>query len=71
VLVHTGWSRHWGTDRYFSGHPHLTGDAAEWQVEQGATLVGIDSLNIDGTDDGERPGPTPSWGLARERRAGP
>ena len=24
VLVHTGWSRHWRTDRYFEGHPFLT-----------------------------------------------
>jgi arylformamidase len=55
VLVHTGWSRHWGTDAYFTGHPHLTADAADWLVDHGATLVGIDSLNIDGTADGERP----------------
>src|SRR5436309_3440973 len=25
VLVHTGWSAHWRTDRYFEGHPYLTG----------------------------------------------
>jgi kynurenine formamidase len=55
VLVHTGWSRHWGTDHYATGHPHLTEGAAAWLVEQGAVLVGIDSLNIDGTDDGTRP----------------
>src|SRR5258707_1291884 len=24
VLVHTGWSDHWRTDRYFEGHPFLT-----------------------------------------------
>lgn len=55
VLLHTGWSRHWGTDAYFTGHPYLTADGADWLVEQGATLVGIDSLNIDGTADGTRP----------------
>jgi kynurenine formamidase len=55
VLVHTGWARHWGTARYSAGHPYLTGAAAAWLVEQGAALVGIDSLNVDGTDDGERP----------------
>ncbi len=53
VLVHTGWDRHWGTDRYFDGHPHLTGDLAKWLVDAGAALVGIDSLNIDGTETGE------------------
>jgi len=55
VLVHTGWDAHWRTDRYFEGHPFLTNDAAEYLVEQGARLVGIDSLNIDDTDDGTRP----------------
>jgi len=55
VLVHTGWARHWGTDRYFEGHPFLTGSAAEYLRDQGAALVGIDSLNIDDTADGGRP----------------
>jgi len=55
VLVHTGWSRHWGSDRYFEGHPFLTADAAEWLRDRGAALVGIDSLNIDDTSGGERP----------------
>ncbi|MGV9313202.1 cyclase family protein [Streptomyces sp. NPDC003691] len=58
VLVHTGWSRHWGSDRYGSGHPFLTRDAAGWLVEQGAALVGIDSLNIDDIRDGTRPAHT-------------
>ncbi len=55
VLVQTGWSRHWGTDRYFEGHPHLTAAAADWLKRSGAALVGIDSLNIDDTAGGERP----------------
>jgi kynurenine formamidase len=55
VLVHTGWDRHWRTDQYFEGHPFLTRDAAEYLVEAGAALVGIDSLNIDDTGDLTRP----------------
>ena len=55
VLVHTGWSRHWRTERYGKGHPYLTAAAAEWLKGQGARLVGIDSLNIDGIATGERP----------------
>jgi kynurenine formamidase len=55
VLVHTGWDRHWGTDRYFEGHSFLTAQAAEHLVSEGALLVGIDSLNIDDTLGGERP----------------
>lgn len=55
VLVHTGWDRHWRTDRYFEGHPFLTADAADHLRDAGARLVGIDSLNIDDTVGGERP----------------
>jgi arylformamidase len=55
VLVHTGWDRHWRTDSYFENHPFLTADAARFLVDQGVALVGIDSLNIDDTDDGTRP----------------
>ena len=55
VLVHTGWDVHWRTERYLSGHPFLTGEAAQYLVDQGAALVGIDSLNIDDTADRARP----------------
>jgi kynurenine formamidase len=55
VLVLTGWSRHWGTAAYDSGHPFLTRDASRHLVDAGAALVGIDSLNIDDTADGARP----------------
>jgi len=55
VLVETGHARHWGTEAYAHDHPHLTAAAADLLVERGAALVGIDSLNIDGTHTGERP----------------
>jgi kynurenine formamidase len=55
VLIHTGWSKHWRTDRYFEGHPFLTRQAAEYLLAAGPALVGIDSLNIDDTADGSRP----------------
>jgi kynurenine formamidase len=55
VLVHTGWDRRWRTDQYAEGHPFLTRAAAQFLVDQGATLVGIDSFNIDDATDGIRP----------------
>lgn len=55
VLVRTGWSRHWGTGAYLSGHPFLTEEQARDLVRRGATLVGIDSLNIDDIGDLRRP----------------
>jgi len=55
VLVHTGWDRHWRTERYGVDHSFLTADAADWLVENGAALVGIDSNNIDDTRVRARP----------------
>ena len=55
VLVETGWDRHWRTESYLTGHPFLTGEAAEYLLSQGVVLVGIDSLNIDDTADSARP----------------
>lgn len=59
VLLHTGWARHWGTERYGSpDHPHLTAEATELLVGARPALVGIDSVNIDATNLGERPAHT-------------
>jgi kynurenine formamidase len=55
ILVDTGWDAHWRTEQYFEGHPFLTKDAAEYLAQSGVALVGIDSLNIDDTQDMTRP----------------
>jgi kynurenine formamidase len=56
VLIHTGWSRHWGTDRYLGpGSPFLAADAVDTLRAANAALVGIDSLNIDDPADPRRP----------------
>ena len=55
VLVNTGWSKHWNTEAYFSGHPYLTQEAAEYLRECQVKLVGIDSHNIDDTRKNSRP----------------
>jgi arylformamidase len=55
VLVQTGWDVHWRTERYLSGHPFLTEAAAQFLLDEGVSLVGIDSLNIDDIEDLARP----------------
>lgn len=56
VLFHTGWDAHWRTETYWNGeHPFLTEGAANYLVNNGAAIVGIDSYNIDSTQDGSRP----------------
>jgi len=58
VLVRTDFSRHWGTEAYFSAHPFLSADSAEMLVTARPSFVGIDSLNIDDTADLSRPAHT-------------
>ena len=56
VLFHTGWDVHWRTETYWNGeHPFLTEACATRLAKSGATIVGIDSYNIDSTQDGKRP----------------
>ena len=55
VLVHTGWSEYFNSERYFEGHPFLTADAAAYLRNCGVKLVGIDAHNIDDTRGRSRP----------------
>lgn len=56
VLLYTGWDLRWRTDEYANDrHPFLTADGAEYLANEGATLVGIDSYNLDDTTDARRP----------------
>jgi kynurenine formamidase len=55
VLLHTGWSEHYGTERYFD-HPYLTADACERLLAAGIRTIGIDAINLDETPDATHPG---------------
>ena len=55
VLVHTEWDDFWRQDAYFEHNPYLTEEAAIYLRDEGAIMVGIDSLNIDDTRSKSRP----------------
>ncbi|MGH3365981.1 MAG: cyclase family protein [Nocardioidaceae bacterium] len=55
VLLRTGWSEHYGNERYFE-HPFLTADACRRMLDLGARTFCIDAINIDETPDAEHPG---------------
>lgn len=48
VVLHTGWSAHWGTPRYHD-HPYLGGAEAAEFVAHGVRTIGIDALSLDET----------------------
>jgi kynurenine formamidase len=58
VLLHTGDDARFGTPAYATERHFLTRAAAAWLAGHSAALVGIDALNIDDTDDTERPAHT-------------
>lgn len=58
LLVRTEFSRHWGTESYFSDNPFLTAESCERLLAAGVGFVGIDSLNIDDVADMARPAHT-------------
>jgi kynurenine formamidase len=53
LLIHTGWSKYWGTDKYFSGYSVLTLEAANWLNNFHLKGLGLDTISADtsGTDD--------------------
>ncbi|MEU5841485.1 cyclase family protein [Rhodococcus sp. NPDC047139] len=50
ALVRTGWSRYFGTDRYFE-HPALEVAACHWLLDRGVRTIGIDAPSVDPTGD--------------------
>ena len=58
VLINSGDDALFGTPAYAQDPTFLTQAGAQWLVDQGAMLVGIDSINIDDATDGTRPAHT-------------
>jgi kynurenine formamidase len=50
VLLLTGWSRFWNTEKYFRGFPSLSPAAAEYLADLSLKGVGIDAISIDDAD---------------------
>ena len=48
LLIRTEWDQYWKTDRY-SRHPYLARKAAQFLVDAGVSIIGIDALSVDST----------------------
>lgn len=55
ILLHSGWSRHWGTEEYFRDYPLLTPDAAGWLTGFRLKGIGVDMISVDPVDSRELP----------------
>lgn len=53
VLLYTGWCKKRGFSReYYNDWPYLSGEGAEWLLEQGVKGVGIDGMSMGGWHEG-------------------
>jgi arylformamidase len=50
VIIHTGWYKFWGSEKYFDHFPVLSTDAAEFLKEKKITGIGLDVISIDAID---------------------
>jgi arylformamidase len=47
VFLATGWERYFRQAERYARHPHLSAEAAEWLLEQGVSLIGMDTPTPD------------------------
>lgn len=58
VLLYTGWSKYWGSEKYFTDYPVLSLEAAEWLSEFpdfNLKGLGIDTLSADSAETTDYP----------------
>ena len=55
VLLYTGWSRHWGTPKYFCDYHALTPEAANWLNQFKLKGLGLDTISADKADSHDYP----------------
>lgn len=53
LLIHTGWSRYWGSEKYFTDYPVLSLEAAHWLSRFRLKGFGLDTISADTEDSQE------------------
>jgi len=46
VIFKTGWSKFFNTPKYFTDYPIITFELAEWLVQRGVVMVGVESPSL-------------------------
>ncbi len=55
LLLHTGWSRFWGSGQYFAGFPVLSVEAARWLSSLPLKGLGLDTISADSIESVDYP----------------
>jgi kynurenine formamidase len=57
VLFNFGWDKYWGKEQYYS-YPYISEDLIEFLIKQEVKLIGVDTINIDNSNNMKRPAHT-------------
>ena len=57
ILFYFGWDKYWGTEQYYS-YPFISKDLIRLLIDSEVKLVGVDTINIDNSNDNFRPAHT-------------
>ena len=55
LLIYTGWSQYWGTEKYFFDYTVLSIEAANWLTSFGLKGFGLDTISADSADSKDYP----------------
>lgn len=47
IVLHTGWSKFWGSHEYFRNYPVLSVEGAKWISEFNLKGIGVDAISVD------------------------
>ncbi|MCM1991488.1 cyclase family protein [Oceanirhabdus seepicola] len=49
VVLHTGWGKHWGSEKYFEDFPTLSLEAVKWIKNKFKNIkgIGVDTISVD------------------------
>ncbi len=53
LVLWYGWDKYWGTAQFYQGHPFLAPRAAQWLLDQGVKLLGMDTPMPDNPEHGK------------------
>jgi kynurenine formamidase len=52
LVLRFGWSDHWGSMKFYDDNPFISEAAAQWLVDRGVRLLGMDTPQVDSPDHG-------------------
>lgn len=56
IIMRFDWDQYWGRMKYYTDHPYISDAAAQWLVDRGVRLLGMDTPQADSPNNGRNSG---------------